>query len=60
MPYPSGILLSHKSETMPFVAASLDLEMIILSKVSQRETHTKTLRDKHTQTHTLREKCTHT
>ena len=34
----SGILLSHKkSEIMPFAATQMDLEMIILSEVSQTE-----------------------
>ena len=33
-----GILLSHKrNEMMPFAATQLQLEMIILSKVSQKE-----------------------
>ena len=33
-----GILLSHeKNETMPFATAWIDLEIIILSEVSQRQ-----------------------
>ena len=35
----NGILPSHyKSEVMPFVTTWVDLEIIILSKVSQRKT----------------------
>ena len=33
----SGILLSHKKEIMPFPATWMDLEIIILSEVSQKE-----------------------
>ena len=34
----NGILLIHKkNETMPFVATGMDLEIIIISKVSQTE-----------------------
>ena len=35
----NGILLSHKKKNkiMPFAATQMDLEMIILSKVSQKE-----------------------
>ena len=34
-----GILLSHeKSEIMPFEATWMDLEIIILSKISQKKT----------------------
>ena len=34
----SGILLSHeKNEVMPFAATRMDLEIIILSEVSQTE-----------------------
>ena len=33
----NGILLSHKNETMPFVATQMDLEIIILSEVRQRQ-----------------------
>ena len=36
----NGILLSHKNEIMSFVATWMDLEIIILSNVSQRETNT--------------------
>ena len=31
----NGILLSHKNEIMPFVATWMDLEIIILSEISQ-------------------------
>ena len=31
------MLLSHKNEIMPFAAAWMDLEVIILSEVSQTE-----------------------
>ena len=34
----NGILVIKKSEIMPFGAKRLDLEIIILSEVSQRET----------------------
>ena len=34
----NGILLSHKkNEIMPFVAIWMDLEVIVLSEVSQKE-----------------------
>ena len=34
----NGMLLSHKkNEMMPFVAALMDLEIIIMSEVSQKE-----------------------
>ena len=33
----NGILFSHKSEIMPFVATGMDLEIIILSEESQKE-----------------------
>ena len=37
----NGILLSHKkNKIMPFAAVWMKLEMIILSKVSQKETNT--------------------
>ena len=36
----NGILLSHKKdEIMPFAATWMDLEMIILSEISQRKTN---------------------
>ena len=34
----NGIFLSHKKELMPFAATWMDLEIIILSEVSQRKT----------------------
>ena len=33
----NGILLSHKNEIMPIVATQMDLEIIILSEVGQRQ-----------------------
>ena len=33
----NGILLSHKKEYMPFAATWMDIEIIILSEVSQKE-----------------------
>ena len=33
----NGILLSHKKERMPFGAIWMDLEIIILSEVSQKK-----------------------
>ena len=37
----NGILLSHKkNEIMPFAATWMELEMIILSKISQKEKDT--------------------
>ena len=33
----SGILLSHKKNKMPFVAKQMDLEIMILSEISQTE-----------------------
>ena len=33
----NGILLSHQNEIMPISARGMDLEIIILSKVSQRK-----------------------
>ena len=36
----NGILFSHKkNETMPFAATRMDLEIIIISEVSQRKTN---------------------
>ena len=36
----NGILLSHKkSEIMPFATTWMDIEMVILSEVSQRKTN---------------------
>ena len=38
VPIHNGILLSHKeSKIMPFAATWMDLEIIILSEVSQKE-----------------------
>ena len=38
----NGILLSHKmNEIMPFIATWMDLDIIILSEVSQRKTNIK-------------------
>ena len=34
----NGILLSHKNEKMSFVPTGTDLEIIILSEVSERQT----------------------
>ena len=34
----SGILLSHKNAIMPFTATWMDIERIIISEVSQRQT----------------------
>ena len=36
----NGILFSHKKERMPFAVTCLNLEIIILSEVSQRKTNT--------------------
>ena len=33
----SGVLFSHKSEMMPFIATGMDLEMIMLTEESQKE-----------------------
>ena len=33
----NGILLSHKKERVPFAATQMDLEMIILSEVRERQ-----------------------
>ena len=33
----NGILLSHKKGTMPFAATWMQLEILILSEVSQKE-----------------------
>ena len=35
----NGILLSHNNEIMPFAATWTDLEIIILSEVSQKKTN---------------------
>ena len=36
----NGILFSHKNEIMPFITTEVDLEIIILSEVSQKEKNT--------------------
>ena len=36
----NGILLSHKKDKIPFAATWTDLEIIILSEVSQTKTNT--------------------
>ena len=33
----SGMLLSHRKKIMPFASTWMDLEIVILSKVSQKE-----------------------
>ena len=37
MEYYNGILLSHKNEILPFTATLMQLEIMILSEVSQKE-----------------------
>ena len=34
----NGIFFSHKNESMPFATTWMDLELILLSEVSQRQT----------------------
>ena len=35
----NGLLLSHKKELMPFVATWMNLQVIILSEINQKETN---------------------